>query len=47
VSSEAHPAQGDLFNEAEVELDVAEEEEEEEACSKKTSFRFITRNCYS
>jgi transposase len=28
VSSEAHPAQGDLFNEAEVELDVAEEEEE-------------------
>jgi transposase len=28
VSSEAHPAQGDLFNEAEVELDVAEDAEE-------------------
>jgi len=28
ASSEAHPAQGDLFNEAEVELDVTEEEEE-------------------
>jgi transposase len=27
ASSEAHPAQGDLFNEAEVELDVVEEEE--------------------
>ena len=28
ASSEAHPAQGDLFNEAEVALDVIEEEEE-------------------
>jgi transposase len=28
ASSEAHPAQGDLFNEAEVALDVVEEEEE-------------------
>ena len=28
ASSEAHSAQGDLFNEAEVELDVAEAEEE-------------------
>lgn len=26
TSSEGHPAQGDLFNEAEVELDVVEEE---------------------
>jgi transposase len=28
ASSEAHPAQGDLFNEAEVELDVVEAQEE-------------------
>ena len=28
ASSEAHPAQGDLFNEAEVELDASEDEEE-------------------
>ena len=39
VSSEGHPAQGDLFNEAEVELDVVEEETSTTTVAKKKPVR--------
>jgi len=40
ASSESHPAQGDLFNEAEAELDVVEEENEPApAIAKKKPIR--------